>query len=257
MNESVFRKQVAEPREVHAKCAALHAAGLASGLFAAPRPLAHDDQQGWIELERIVDLVPLSSVLPKLAADARRRCLQNIGRCLAALHAHWQDETGQNLKRLFAANTDLLAGLAGLAAGPRVLLHGDFGLGNIFCRAGDWRRTVLLDPEPAPYLPIPLRAVMTPAVDLAHCAGCLEGVFPPRYYLRYPWSLTADLRGELLVGYRSGGGVGLPAADVDVLTGRLLRLFADWLQEPGHSLSNRLLGRFLDRRAGKILSKGR
>jgi hypothetical protein len=256
MAEVGFRKQVENLPDVWSKCEALYHVGVTSGAFQAPRPLGQDATAKWIDLEHVPDLVPYSAVLPRLKNGPRGDCLRAAGAALAALHEGWRREDGQHVDAVFHEGQDLLADLPALRGCPPVLLHGDFGFGNVFCRGGDWRRLVILDPEPAPYLALPVRALMTPALDLAHFAGCLEGVFPPRHYLRYPWAYTDRLREEFVSGYGAAGGEQIEPAELKILTGRLLRVFAGWLQEPGHSVSNRMLGRFLDLRARRLLKKG-
>lgn len=256
MAEIGFRKQVTNLPEVWTKCEALYRAGVASGAFEAPRPLRYDADEQWIDLERLTGLVPFSEVLPRLDSTTRGESLRMAGGTLAVLHQAWHLEDGTRVEQLCHGARDLLADLPALRACRWVLVHGDFGFGNIFCREGDWRRLVILDPEPAPYLALPVRAVLTPALDLAHFSGCLEGVFPPRHYPRYPWAQTDRLRAEFVAGYQSAGGVAIAANELKVLTGRLLRVFAGWLQEPGHALSNRMLGLFLNFRARGLLKKG-
>jgi len=256
MGKDVFRKQVEDTGEIWSKCLSLYNAGLSTGGFYAPKPLRYSERDGWIELEKLQNLVPLSSVLVCLDKVAKKHCLQLIGQVLGGLHKCWAKETGVPVNNLHSGKNDLLAGLPGLVACEKVMVHGDFGFGNIFCLAGNWKRLVILDPEPAPFLTLPVNAVMSPALDLCHFSGCLEGVFPPRHYLRYPWSRTSQFRREFLAGYCKTTGVYLPMSEIDILTGRLLRVFGDWLQEPGHSLSNWFLGWFLNHRARIILEKG-
>jgi hypothetical protein len=255
MSGKVFKKHVNDPEGVWKKCLSLYEAGKSTGGFRTPCPLGFSEDEGWIEFERIHGLVPLAKVFPGLDAVEKLICLRSVGGALAGLHLFWRDEQGTIVDSIPSGNIDLLGDLPILAASQKVLVHGDFGLGNVFCLNGNWKELLFLDPEPAPYLPIPLRSIVTPALDIAHFCGCLEGVFPPSYYLRYPWRKTRELRTEFLNSYCKFLEISLPVGEVCTLTGRLLTAFGSWLQQSDHSFSNRVLGKFLCHRAQGLPSE--
>lgn len=243
-----FRKKSRDPATAFLKCEMLHRISLESGLFTSPRAIAYDEVLGTLDLERLDGLVPLANVLPQLRGDMAIALTSRIGEMLATLHGNWSlpDATMLSGDRLFS---DMCRN------NVPVLVHGDYGLGNVCCINGDAARLVILDPEPAPFLEIPARAMAAPELDLAHFASCLEGVFPIRLYAQYDWNGIAGARCGLIRGYTDVSGQSIASDDIILIAGRLLNRFADKLSGVSSPLQRSLFRAFLKHRAKRLLSR--
>lgn len=243
-----FIKKCRDPATAFLKCEMLHRISLESGLFASPRAIAYDEVLGTLELERLDSLVPLAYVFPQLRGEKAIALTSRIGEMLAILHGNW------SLPDATVLSSDWL--FSGMCRNNvPVLVHGDFGLGNVCCINGDAARLVILDPEPAPFLEMPVRAMAVPELDLAHFASCLEGVFPIRLYARYDWNGIVEARCGLIRGYTDVSGKSIASEDIILVAGRLLSRFADNLSGVSNPLQRSLFRAFLKHRAKRLLAR--
>jgi len=248
MNSGIFTKPSRTPRETYEKCRLLWRAGKESGAFRAPEPLGWDPLAGTLDLEHIDALIHASEVLPTASRGEGVVIARRVGRLLATLHAHWGHDEAVPVPL-----EDLLAGHA--QESPKALVHGDFGLGNLCFEDGDPERPVILDPEPAPFLDLPVICRAPAILDLAHFASCLEGVFPFRHYARYDWAGIRMRRCALSEGYLEVSGFKHNDADIAFLAGRLLQRMVAFRSEEGRSFKGLCLKAFLKTRAARLAGR--
>jgi hypothetical protein len=251
-----------QPEARHAKSILLYEASITEGGFRAPCPRAFDLASQATEFERISGASPLTEVLPVVASPRGDDLVAAAGRALASIHRSLTCIGGASVTwpparvelRLLFPDDPTCAGLDwGEIDGKKpVLCHGDFGLGNLFVGDEPGEGVWVIDPEPAPFLGMPIFALASPYFDVAHFASCLEGIFPVRHFGRYDWRRVRARRRIFIDAYGAASGVVLDPVQVELLASCLLRAYVDW-RCPRASLPYRwLVGRWLRQRARRL-----
>jgi hypothetical protein len=134
-----------------------------------------------------------------------------------------------------------------------VLCHGDFGLGNLFIGDDNAGGIWVIDPEPAPFLRMPIFSLASPYLDVAHFVSCLEGIFPVRHFGRYDWRRVRERRRIFAAAYTGVCGITLDLAQVEMLAGCLLRAYVSWRGTRASLPYRWFVGTWLRRRANYLL----
>jgi tRNA A-37 threonylcarbamoyl transferase component Bud32 len=198
----IMKRHDTESWKCHKKWIALERSGLISSSFRAPKVLRYDDETDSTILEYIPGHQQLSATIAHMNREQVLLICHQVGRALAELHrTFWMMETKtvSLLQDILGLNDEFARTLD--EESMSVLVHGDFGLGNILVNKQSPCDLVIIDPEPS-FLDIPVEASTSPCLDVAHFVADLEGVIPLTHYPYYSWQAVEAFQKAFLSGYQ-------------------------------------------------------